>query len=841
MVTTDRGLSARGLEPEEVRARVEAGQVNLAPDGPSRTTAEIVRANLVTRFNILLGVLLVVPLVVLREPRDALFGIVLVANAAIGIVQELRAKRTLDRLELLTAPKARVLRSGGVIVIAVEELVVDDIVELRSGDQLTVDGLVVIARGLEINESLLTGESDPVRKEVGDQVLSGSFVAAGSGRYRVTHVGAEAYAVKLALEAKKFTLVRSELRDGIDWIIGAIGWTIGPAIALVVWSQMRAEESFHDALRSAVAQAVGMVPQGLVLLTSMAFAVGVIRLGRRNVLVKELPAIEGLARVDTVCFDKTGTLTEGRLTVNEIVLLDGEDPAQPLAALAASDPDPNATLAAVGAAYPTPPGWAVLSTVPFSSARKWSGAAFAGHGSWVLGAPDVIAPTDADVGAHASEASESGQRVLLLARSDRPLSTTLPDDVAPSALVILGDRIRPDAAETLRFFADQGVVAKVISGDHPETVAAVARAVGVVGSSRYVDASNLPEDPDELAAVVEANTVFGRVTPHQKRAMVAAMQRRGHVVAMTGDGVNDVLALKDSDIGIAVGGGGAASRAVAQLVLIDGRFASLPGVVGEGRRVIANIERVANLFLTKTIYAIGIALAVGFATVPFPFLPRHLTLIGAVTIGIPSFFLALAPSAKRTRPGFVGRVLRFAVPTGIIATLAAFAGYQLAIAEEVSLEQARTTAVIVLTAIGLFALAIVSRPFVPWKTLLVTAMTALTIVGLASQGSRAFFELELPPVVVLLAAIGIVAITGAVMVIALRMVGWAKAMPELLREMPPPRPSAWGQIGEKVWDMSGWRRSFPGSTEVPVIETNPTSGQTGTDPDDTVVMYPERR
>ena len=356
MVTTDRGLSARGLEPEEVRARVEAGQVNIAPDGPSRTTAEIVRANLVTRFNILLGVLLVVPLVVLREPRAALFGIVLVANAAIGIVQELRAKRTLDRLELLTAPKARVLRSGGVIDIAVEELVVDDIVELRSGDQLTVDGLVVIDRGLEINESLLTGESDPVRKEVGDQVLSGSFVAAGSGRYRVTHVGAEAYAVKLALEAKKFTLVRSELRDGIDWIIGAIGWTIGPAIALVVWSQMRAEESFHDALRSAVAQAVGMVPQGLVLLTSMAFAVGVIRLGRRNVLVKELPAIEGLARVDTVCFDKTGTLTEGRLTVNEIVLLDGEDPAQPLAALAAADPDPNATLAAVGAAYPTPPG-----------------------------------------------------------------------------------------------------------------------------------------------------------------------------------------------------------------------------------------------------------------------------------------------------------------------------------------------------------------------------------------------------------------------------------------------------------------------------------------------------
>jgi cation-transporting ATPase E len=525
--------------------------------------------------------------------------------------------------------------------------------------------------------------------------------------------------------------------------------------------------------------------------------------------------------VDTVCFDKTGTLTEGTLAFTEIVLLGDVDPEEALAALAGADPDPNATSAAVAAAYPDPPDWAPVATVPFSSARKWSGSTFAGHGTWVLGAPDVIAPADAEVGATARQAGEAGQRVLLLSHGEQPLATTLPDDLAPVALLVFGDRIRPDAAETLRFFADQGVTAKVISGDHPETVAAVARSVGVVGSAEYIDARHLPDDLDDLADLMETHTVFGRVTPHQKRAMVAAMQSRGHVVAMTGDGVNDVLALKDSDIGIAVGGGASASRAVAQLVLIDGRFAALPGVVGEGRRVISNIERVANLFLTKTVYAIGIALAVGLAALPFPFLPRHLTLIGAVTIGIPSFFLALAPSARRTKPGFVGRVVRFAVPTGIAATLATFAGYQLAISEDVTLEAARTTAVVVLTAVGLFALAIVCRPFVPWKTGLVVSMAVLTIIALTSPRSQEFFELELPSTVVLLAAIGIVAITGAVMVLALYTLGWLRTVPDLLRDLPPPTPSAWQQIMERVNELSGWRRSFPATTEMPATPPPP--------------------
>ncbi len=815
VVDSDIALSASGLNAAEVRQRTEAGHVNVVPEGPSRTAADIVRANLVTRFNILLAVLLVLILAAVREPRDALFGIVLVTNAAIGIIQELRAKRTLDELELLTTPRVQVLRSGKLAEIAVENLVTDDVIELRPGDQLAVDGDVLESAGLEIDESLLTGEADTVHKNPGDECLSGSFVAAGRGRYRATRVGADAYAVKLAQEAKKFALVRSELRDGIDWIIAGVSWAVGPVIALMVWSQMKAEDDFLEALRSAVAGAVGMIPQGLVLLTSIAFAVGVVRLGRQRVLVKELPAIEGLARVDTVCFDKTGTLTEGKLSVQEVVALGDAEFDGALAALAAADPHPNATLAAIAGAYPDAPRWRVDHTVPFSSARKWSGATFAGNGSWLLGAPDVVAADDEELMAAADAQAARGRRVLVLAWSNQPLSgEDLPPALQLVCMISLGDRVRTDAARTLSYFAQQGVAAKVISGDHPRTVAAVAREAGVVGSQEVVDARTLPEDPEALAEVMERATVFGRVSPHQKRAMVGALQSRGHVVAMTGDGVNDVLALKDSDIGIAIGSGAPASRAVAQLVLIDGRFETLPSVVAEGRRVISNIERVANLFVTKTVYAIVLAVAIGLVSLKFPFLPRHLTLVGTVTIGIPAFFLALAPSARRARSGFVARVLRFAIPTGLAAAIATFAAYQLAIHEEVKLTEARTTATLVLTAIGLFALGMVSRPLLPWKKWLIGSMAGLLILSMVSPASHDFFELNLPRPVVLLAAVGIVAITGAAMVGTLRSVGWIRTVPDLLREHPPAETRAWRTMVTKF-------RSLIGESAAPLPETPP--------------------
>ena len=811
MTDLDAERPEEGLTPAEVRLRMEAGQANQAPESPSRTTGDIVRANLLTRFNLLLGALLVVVLVVLREPRDALFGFVLVTNSAIGIVQELRAKRTLDRLQVLAAPRARIVRSGRVEVHPLEDLVLDDLVDLRPGEQLAVDGVVVASDGLEIDESLLSGESDPVAKSVGDECLSGSFVSAGSGRYRVTRVGGDSYAARLAAAAKRFTLVRSDLREGIDRILGIVIWAVVPMGALLVWSSLRGGGTFVDGMGGAVAAGVAMVPQGLVLLSSIAFAVGVVRLGRRNVLVQELPAIEGLARVDTVCFDKTGTLTEGRLTVEEVVPLVGDDPRPALAALGTAERHPNATMAAIAAAHPSGPGWEAAATVPFSSARKWSAAEYPGHGTWVIGAPDVVLPDDPATAERSADGPESGRRLLLLARTDAALvGNRLPPGLEPVALVALSDKIRSDASETLRYFADQGVAVKVISGDHTDTVGAVARRVGVGGEA--VDARSLPRDPLRFAEVVERNRIFGRVTPQQKRSMVRALQANGHVVAMTGDGVNDVLALKDADIGVAIGDGAPASRAVAQLVLIDGRFSSLPGIVGEGRRVTSNIERVAYLFITSTVYALGLSVAIVVSTLPFPFLARHLTLVGSLTIGIPAFFLALAPSQRRAEPGFVRRVLKFALPTGLVATVATFAGYWLADLEGSSIGESRTTATLILAAIGLFALGIVTRPLVPWKTTLIATMAALLFLSMTSRTARQFFALDLPRTVVLLAAVGIVALTGTAMVFALRAVGWARVVPGILRENPPTSRGTWRGISRRMVERSGWYQSVPGES-----------------------------
>jgi cation-transporting ATPase E len=750
-----------GLTAAEVAERRARGQVNDVPAAPSRTVREIVRANVLTRFNALLGSMLVVILIV-GPIQDALFGFVLIANAAVGIFQEVRAKRTLDRLAVLTSPHARLVREGEVRELPVTEVVLDDVLELRAGDQIVVDGEVLDAQGLEVDESLLTGESEPLPKGAGEEVLSGSFVAAGSGRFRATRVGAEAYAAQLAEQARRFTLTRSELRAGIDQILRIVTWLIVPTAILLVISQFRSNANLHDAVRGSVAGTVAMVPEGLVLLTSVAFAIGVVRLARREVLVQELPAVEVLARVDVLCIDKTGTLTEGRLVVEEVEALheDGSH-REALAALAAADPHPNATLRAIGESFPDPPsGWHITRTVPFSSARKWSAAEFGERGTWVLGAPDVLLHDgDGSVLASAQEHAEAGRRVVLLGRAGAAADGRPPEDLVPVAFVILGDRVRDTASRTLGYFARQGVEVKVISGDHPDTVAAVARRVGLQGADGSFDARELPPEGDELAETLERHAVFGRVTPQQKRAMVEALRSRGHVVAMTGDGVNDVLALKDADIGIAMGSGSSATRAVAQLVLLESTFDPLPSVVGEGRRVLGNIERTSNLYVTKTVYAMLIALGVGVVGLPFPFLPRHLTLIGALTIGIPSFFLALAPNNERARPGFLRRVLRFTIPAGTLAAVATFLGYVLARDEPgVSLAEAQTTATMVLLWIGFLVLSVIAAPLTPWRLALVWTMPALFALVMVFPATREFFALDAPPPIVWLAAFGIAAL-----------------------------------------------------------------------------------
>ena len=737
-----------GLDADEVAQRVARGQVNAVDERTSRTFGEIVRANIFTRFNAILGTMLVVILTV-GPFQDALFGIVLVANALIGIVQEWRAKRTLDRLAVLNAPRARVVREGKVHDVAVDDVVLDDLLELRAGDQVPADGRVTVAEGLEIDESLLTGESDPVDKSAGDEVLSGSIVVAGSGRFQATRVGGDAYARRLATEARRFTLVRSELVDGINTILRYVTWALLPTAALLALSQFRAHEEWREAAAGVVAGVVAMVPEGLVLLTSLSFALAAVALARRKVLVQELPAVEGLARVDVVCLDKTGTITEGVISFERIEELGADDPvAEALGALAA-DENRNATMNALCSVFPAPHGWTRTAAVPFSSARKWSGATFGDHGSWVLGAPEMVwaaHPADDPVRRRADELAELGQRVLLLARTDRPLAgEALPDGLEPAALVLFEEQVRPDAEETLRYFADQGVALKVISGDNPRTVGAVATRVGLPGGEAPVDARELPDDLDALADVLEQSSVFGRVSPHQKRAIVGALQSRGHVVAMTGDGVNDALALKDADIGVAMGNGAPATRAVAQIVLMDSKFATMPGVLREGRRVIANIERVANLFVTKTVYAMLLAIAVGVVRWEYPFLPRHMTVISTLTIGVPAFFLALAPNLRRYVPGFVPRVLRFAIPCGFIAAAATFGAYWAAReVGGVSLDEARTTATLVLLVVGLWVLNVLARPITPFRAVLFGAMVAAFLTVLAVEFLRDFYALDLP-------------------------------------------------------------------------------------------------
>jgi cation-transporting ATPase E len=753
-----------GLTAAEVAERIARGQVNDVPAAPTRTVAQIVRANVLTRFNALLGGMLAIILIV-GPLQDALFGFVLVANALIGIVQELRAKRTLDRLTVLTAPKARVLRDGEEQEIAIGEVVLDDVLTLRAGDQIVVDGEVLQAASLEVDESLITGESDPVVKDPGEEVLSGSFVAAGSGAYRATKVGREAYAVRLAEEARRFTLTHSELRSAIDTILTIVTFAIVPTAALLFVSQLRNSNNLRDALAASVAGTVAMVPEGLVLLTSLAFAVGVMRLARQRVLVQELPAVEGLARIDVLCIDKTGTLTEGRLVVGNVEVLDRTLPHEAaLAALAAAEPHPNATLAAIGERFAEPPeDWAPGESVPFSSARKWSGASFGPDGTWVLGAPEVVLPAagnDADVRERAEAAAAQGSRVVLLARADEPLQgEELPGGLQPAALVILGDRPRPDAADTLKYFAEQEVTVKVISGDHPRTVAAIAGRLGLPDAGDPVDARSMPEDPAALADLLDTHAIFGRVTPRQKRDMVQALQSRGHIVAMTGDGVNDVLALKDADIGVAMGSGSAATRSVAQLVLLDSNFDALPPVVAEGRRVLGNIERTSGLYLTKTVYAMLISLAVGVGGLVFPFLPRHLTLVGAITIGIPSFFLALAPNAERARLGFLRRVARFSIPAGALAAIATFLAYRLVDEQPgATLGEARTVAVMVLTWIGLLVLTIVASPLTPRRLALIWSMAGLFLLVMLVPAARTFFALDTPPLLDWAAGFGIAAL-----------------------------------------------------------------------------------
>lgn len=734
----------KGLSPDEIAAARASGAVNRSRVRTSRSLVSIVVANVFTRFNAILSTLLVV-ILMFGSPRDALFGIVMVLNAAIGIVQEWRAKATLDRLSILTAARVRVWRGGMLEGIAPVEVVQGDVVILEAGDQVPADGTVLAQQGLEVDEALLTGESAPVPKHPGDKLMSGSVVMAGQGVARATTVGDAAYAAQLAAEARVFHLTHSELQHSINLLLRIITWAMGPVALVLFLTERSVSGSVQTAAVATVSGLVGMIPQGLVLLTSMSFAIGVIRLGRRRAPVQELPAVETLARVDVVCFDKTGTLTTGRLALERIEPI-GEGSGAEAAAAAfarafggAADP----MLEAIEKALPDP-GWPVSDAIPFSPQRRWSGARFDGHGGWVIGAPEVVLAGGHDgLLARAQGLARSGLRLLVLARAGDGMRAEYPGPLTPEAFVLLREELRSDAPETIAYFRDQGVALKVISGDSALTAAAVAQAAGVPDTTDPVEGAALPDDAVALADTMEAHTVFGRIGPQQKRAMIAALQARGHTVAMLGDGVNDVLAIKQADLGLTVGAGAPASKAVAQIILTDGRFSVLPGIVAEGRRILANIERVAVLFITKTTYATLLILAVSLLDWPFPLLPRHFTLIDVFTIGIPAFFLSLGPSKQVFRPGLLRRILRFAVPAGTLVALAVLASLA-ATRLGLSLESQRTLATAVVSLSGLVVLALIARPLLSWRGALVLFMAAGVGLAFALPFSRAFFALSWP-------------------------------------------------------------------------------------------------
>lgn len=716
-----------GLTPEEVLERTARGQVNGSEGRTTKSVPQILRDNIITPFN-LLNLALAVLVLLTGSWKNCLFMGVILCNILIGTFQELRAKRVIDRLSLIAAPMAHVVRGGLTVDIPLAELALDDIMVLSAGNQVCADGEVVWG-SCEVNESLVTGESDPVSKKVGDPLLSGSFIVSGRCRAQAVRVGVDSYAGKLTRAAKRTKRNRSELMDSINTVIKVIGVALIPIGTALFIKAFTSGAAWRQSVVGTVAALIGMIPEGLVLLVSVVLAVSVIRLSKRNALVQELFSIERLARVDTLCLDKTGTITKGTMCLDDIVPLGTwsvQMAEEAAAALMAALGDENPTASAVRQRCSAPPDWMAEAGVPFSSARKWSGASFREQGTWVLGAGRwVLGDGYEPLRARVEEAAAAGQRVLVLAHSAASFGPDkmLPGDLEPAALFLLSDELRGGAAETLTYFAEQGVELKVISGDDPVTVASVAQKVGLPGADRWVDAATLT-DEETIEAAASQYAVFGRVTPDQKLALVKALKKQGHTVAMTGDGVNDVPALRESDCSVAMAAGSDAARSISQIVLMDSDFSSMPHIVAEGRRSINNLQRSAALFLTKTVFSTIIAVCFIFLPYRYPFQPIQFTLISALTIGAPSFLLALEPNRERIRGRFLANVLKRALPGGVtmainILLLAAAAGWL-----GFTPEQFSTAAVLITGFTGFLNLWWTARPLNLWRSAILAVMAA---------------------------------------------------------------------------------------------------------------------
>lgn len=656
----------QGLSQREVDERVAAGKRNVIQNKSSRTISQILRTNICTFFN-LLNVILLVLVITVGSVKNMFFILLAVANTLVGTIQEIRAKRTLDKLRILTISHIPVIRDGVQSEIPVDQLVPDDIMILKTGSQIPADA-VVIDGSMDVNESLLTGESDSIYKTPGAAVLSGSFVTAGTAVCRVTKVGEESYMEQISKEAKVFKQVHSELRSSMNKILKFISIVILPiGIALFCKQYFLSGEGYNAAILDTVSAMLGMIPQGLVLLISTALALGVIRLSARKTLVQELYCIETLARVDTLCLDKTGTITEGRMCVQGTEpLIEGIDVGGLISRILAALSEENDTSRALQEAFPPKETVPCAHVISFSSDRKYSGAAFQNEGTYYMGAYQFLFPkADPVITEKIREYAKKGMRVLVVAHTPQVMQeNSLPADIELLGLVLITDVIRKEAPEILQYFYNQGVDLKVISGDDPVTVSAIAAKAGLRHAEKYVDATTL-HTQEELQQAVRTCNVFGRVTPRQKEQMVRALQNDAHTVAMTGDGVNDVLALKAADCSIAMASGSDAAKNTSNLVLLDSNFASMPHIVNEGRRVINNIRMAASMFLVKTIFSMLLSVMTIFFGQSYPFIPIQLSIISACAVGIPTLILQLEPSFDPIEKGFLRHVFRYAIPVAL--------------------------------------------------------------------------------------------------------------------------------------------------------------------------------
>ena len=735
----------RGLTAPEVAHRRDRGWENREQATALRSEGEIIAHHSLTFFNLVFIVLAVVLALAGSSVKNMTFLIVAVINTVIGCVQEIRAKRAVERLTLLTRRPVKTVRDGAVTEVPSEELVRDDIVLFGPGDQICADGVLRTGQ-LQVNEALITGEPDAITKQPGDQLLSGSFVVSGRGRCQLTQVGGDAYAVKLSNAAKADPkAAKSEMMRSLDKLIRVLGIALVP-IGIVLYCQQFFSLGMDKtaSAEATVAALVGMIPEGLYLLTSVAMAVSAIKLTRQKVLVQDMNCIETLARVDVLCVDKTGTITEPKMEVENVLPLT-EDPPEylerVLTELFSGEEPENDTAAALAEVFAGERQWQETRRIPFASGHKWSGAVFQ-EGAFLVGAPESILGAGYEALRPEVEPWQGvGYRVLLVARyHGEPQPMALDHtQVKPLALLLLTNKIREEAPETFRYFARQGVNIKVISGDNPQTVADVARRAGIENADTWVDASAL-ETEEEIRAAATRYTVFGRVTPEMKKALIRALKANGHTVAMTGDGVNDVLAMREASCAVAMAGGAQAATQVAQLVLTESDFSRMPGIVAEGRRVVNNIQRAATLFLVKNIFSLGLSLIAIFTALPYPVVPIHLTMISALTIGVPSFFLAMEPNYQRFSGHFLRGVLRRAFPGGLTNIFVVLAAQGFMPVFGLTLEQIGTVSAGILGVVGMLVLYRVCRPFDRWRRIIWIAMAVCLGACFTFLGD--FFQLQ---------------------------------------------------------------------------------------------------